>query len=443
MMEQDAANMAVNEAIRLLFEGANLAITVTGKGAERVAAMMMAIMREQHKTKGAVRLANMTLAGGSQEVFSIPKDQLKLWAKHAKQYGVMYSVVRDKDRDGMVDLFVRAQDAPRINRIVERFNISGFDHIATVNTEGVPEAEFTEESKDEIDQIIDEILSPDGIDQLPPEPVQPEPTAAELHELSDRDDVISASNNSGEIVTGVAADFEIEEARSEQEPQPSISRPGTTDQIMDEVLTAAPAESEYRAAFENTASQDRNKMQDPSPALPKKEDPQLALQSEPKKNGVSKLQVSSVRSWQGEKMNSHEHSSHIGYQQSYSHRELDADEIMAIERMLAQPDIPNPEMKEIVISADPEGWPLQHPAADYSPKQRAEIQLCIDKGLSSSQIERIAQPEASPDDIKRMREKTRPSVRGAIQTAKQDHESSIKEAAAELQKAMNEIGKER
>jgi hypothetical protein len=52
-------------------------------------------------------------------------NELEKFCREAKKYGVLYCVLKDKtDTDGHTDVFVRAEDASKINRIFERFGIA-------------------------------------------------------------------------------------------------------------------------------------------------------------------------------------------------------------------------------------------------------------------------------------------------------------------------------
>lgn len=175
-MTQDASSAVVNQTMTLTIEGTRMLLTLTGKGAVRIAAIMAAVLQEQYRTKGAVRLATLVKAGGNQEVFTIPQDQLATWAKAAKMYNVMYTVIKDNNNDGMIDMFVRADDAARINRFMERFGIV-LTPQASVKSEPAPEQELAPPAPapdqqiidQETDEILDEILAP-------PEPVMDEVT---------------------------------------------------------------------------------------------------------------------------------------------------------------------------------------------------------------------------------------------------------------------------
>lgn len=165
-LTQDAANLVVNQTLMLAIEGSRMMLTLTGKGAVRIAAMTAAVLQQKHKTGGEVRLSTMLRAGRDLEVFTLPIEQLKSWASAAKTYDIMYTVIKDSANDGMVDLFVRTEDAARINRVVERHGL-GLTPEAHIEAAPAPDQELSqptpqpsaEELAQETDRIIEEVLA--------------------------------------------------------------------------------------------------------------------------------------------------------------------------------------------------------------------------------------------------------------------------------------------
>ena len=105
-------------------------LRVTGTAAKEVIALIAAILKDQKQTKGKTRLTNMIKSGKELKVFSVNQRDLKRFMQEAKRYGVLYSALIDKHNknfDGMVDIMVRAEDASKINRIVQRFKIATYD----------------------------------------------------------------------------------------------------------------------------------------------------------------------------------------------------------------------------------------------------------------------------------------------------------------------------
>ena len=90
---------------------------------------------------------------------------MKTFSQEAKRYGVLYCALANKKNskiDGMVDIMVREEDASRINRIAERFNLRD---VASIQKELDKEKqdkiivqEDLEISKSAKEQFIDDIM---------------------------------------------------------------------------------------------------------------------------------------------------------------------------------------------------------------------------------------------------------------------------------------------
>lgn len=123
--------------VKMTLEGVDVAVRITGRIAERVAMYLLAKSKETKTTKGKTSLNNMLKSGSPLKIFTLKREELEQFHKETKKYGVLYTALIDKkqtDLDGMVDIMVRAEDAPKINRIVERFKLSAVD-IASIKTE--------------------------------------------------------------------------------------------------------------------------------------------------------------------------------------------------------------------------------------------------------------------------------------------------------------------
>lgn len=99
--------------------------------------LLYAVLKEQKKTKGRARLETLVRSGKPLTVFSVKESDLKKFVQEAKRYGILYCAVRDPkgSSDGMVDIMVKEEDAPRINRIVERFKFASVTEAAQIKTE--------------------------------------------------------------------------------------------------------------------------------------------------------------------------------------------------------------------------------------------------------------------------------------------------------------------
>lgn len=161
---------AAEQVVRMTLEGTEVAAKITGAGAKQLAFLLYAVLRDQKKTKGKIRLTNMLRSGKELKVFAIQDGDLQRFCSEAKKYGVLYCVLKDKSAtDGITDIMVRAEDASKINRIFERFKLASVDMgsvKSTIEREradkkpdmSVPEHTAPEKSKEDL--FIEELLKP-------------------------------------------------------------------------------------------------------------------------------------------------------------------------------------------------------------------------------------------------------------------------------------------
>ena len=126
---------AAEQIVRLSLEGVEVAAKLTGSAAKNVAVLLVAALKEEHKTQGKARLTNMIRSGKELKVFSVPKKDLNKFVEQAKRYGVLYCVLQDKSEKGgnvPVDIIARAEDAAKIQRIFERFALGQVDKASIV-----------------------------------------------------------------------------------------------------------------------------------------------------------------------------------------------------------------------------------------------------------------------------------------------------------------------
>lgn len=126
---------AAEQIVRLSLEGFEVAARLSGSAAKNIALLLISVLKEEQKTKGKARLTNMIKSGKELKVFSIQNKDLKTFTEQAKRYGVLYCVLRDKTTKGdnvPIDIIARAEDASKIQRIVERFELGKVDKAAIV-----------------------------------------------------------------------------------------------------------------------------------------------------------------------------------------------------------------------------------------------------------------------------------------------------------------------
>lgn len=116
-----------DQVVRLAVDGTMFLLRISGKASMEIIKFLAAAASEQARTSGKVRLKNLLRSGSELKVFSLSGDEnFQTFAAAARDYGVVYSVVRQTDSDaaaGIYDIMVRAEDASKMNRIIEKFNL--------------------------------------------------------------------------------------------------------------------------------------------------------------------------------------------------------------------------------------------------------------------------------------------------------------------------------
>ena len=232
---------AAEQVVRLSLETGEVAVKLAGEGAKQLAILLYAILREQKKTKGKTRLTNMLRSGKELKVFAVKDSDLQLFCREAKKYGVLYCVLKDRDAtDGLTDIMVRAEDASKINRIFERFNLATVD-MAEVRREieqsrqeqqnAAPEAPAAAElmTEQEVDDLLDAMLSP-APEQEGELPV-PERTAPEQDNDDFLESVLGVSPTREEGQTENPTEGRIEKSRQSEPTSKPKERtaPGTSE----------------------------------------------------------------------------------------------------------------------------------------------------------------------------------------------------------------------
>ena len=180
----DAADQIVNMSLK----GIEVMAKISGVGAKNLATYLYAVLKGQKKTKGKIRLEGLLRSGKELKVFAVRNEDLKKFCQEAKRYGVLYCALRDKnDTDGMCDIMVRAEDASKINRIVERFKLATVDTASIKNEigksrtarqkENTPHKEGPDEKAPPEKGTPAEKSADDFLDELMAKPKQPEPSA--------------------------------------------------------------------------------------------------------------------------------------------------------------------------------------------------------------------------------------------------------------------------
>lgn len=169
----DNGGQTADQVVRMSLQGIEVAAQVTMKigesAAKTLAATLYAILTDKKKVKGKTRLNTLLKSGKELKVYALRNEDLKLFCEEAKRYGVLYCVLKEKNnKDGICDIMVRAEDAAKISRIVDKFELATVDtkaiREAIMNDRAQKEANKTEEkvkpmSMKEHDDLVESLMS--------------------------------------------------------------------------------------------------------------------------------------------------------------------------------------------------------------------------------------------------------------------------------------------
>ena len=115
----DAADQMVKETIAI----AEMAVKLAGSGAKNLIVLLTLYAKENHQLKGETNLKKLIKEGKELRIVYLDNDDLAEFKNYAKEYGILYSALKYKD-DGSptTDILVKAEDIPRVNRILEKMN---------------------------------------------------------------------------------------------------------------------------------------------------------------------------------------------------------------------------------------------------------------------------------------------------------------------------------
>ena len=219
---------AADQVMKMMLNGTEVLIKLTGTGAKNAAVLLYSIAREQKKTKGSARLESMLRSGKPLKVYTFKADDLPKFKEVAKQYGILYTILKEKDKtDGVFDVMVRAEDESKIARITERFNLAQVD-VATLRAEIVKEQEEKKESdqeaqnppeaehpeKDASEKLADEMLAKPIQRE---EPTVENPTAART-DKSPKENPADLSERSSDNVNPKSARSMTQEGKADRKP---------------------------------------------------------------------------------------------------------------------------------------------------------------------------------------------------------------------------------
>ena len=113
----ETADMVVRESIQIT----ESAVKLAGLGAKNLAALLVAVAKDNPKLSGKTGLKRLIQDGEELAIFSVKQEDLRGFQMESKRYGVLfYPIINRVEKTGTVEIMAKAKDAKQINRIFER-----------------------------------------------------------------------------------------------------------------------------------------------------------------------------------------------------------------------------------------------------------------------------------------------------------------------------------
>lgn len=108
-------------------EGTEVALKLSGLAAKNFALFVYAVLKDQKKTRGKTRLVRMLREQRPFKFFKVPVSYMKEFAREAKEHGLLYVPIRNRQKSERIEVVVFADDASKIQRIYDNL---GLDYVA-------------------------------------------------------------------------------------------------------------------------------------------------------------------------------------------------------------------------------------------------------------------------------------------------------------------------
>ena len=165
---------AADQIVRYSLDGVDHTLRISGSIAKNLAILIVAVLRDQKKTRGKTNLIRMLKEQKPTKFFSVPHDKLKEFAKEAKARGLLYVVIHDTKHPELSEIMVYADDAAKVNRVLDQLNLDYVSaEVGEAVVEQAPEKEGadrrkadgksqTEKGKDQAEVRTEKVVLPEG-----------------------------------------------------------------------------------------------------------------------------------------------------------------------------------------------------------------------------------------------------------------------------------------
>lgn len=113
----EVADLMVKEGLMITEE----VVKLTGLGAKNLAAIVIALLKEDNKLQGKTNLKKLLKSDKPLCILQIKENDIGKFNSEAKKYGVLFTAVNDKSNNsGFCDIIAKQEDVTKLNYIMEK-----------------------------------------------------------------------------------------------------------------------------------------------------------------------------------------------------------------------------------------------------------------------------------------------------------------------------------
>ena len=199
----EVADLMVKEGLMITEE----VVKLTGLGAKNLAAIVIALLKEDNKLQGKTNLKKLLKSDKPLCILQIKESDIGKFNTEAKKYGVLFTAVNDKSNDtGLCDIIAKQDDVTKLNYIMEKLGYAATEQ--EIEPEPEPEKAEHDIYNDPLDKAQEDRLK------------NPLPRATENQRENESMKHGALENTSSTLNGKPSIKKKIEEIKAEQNKKP-------------------------------------------------------------------------------------------------------------------------------------------------------------------------------------------------------------------------------
>ncbi len=111
---------AADELVRMMLNGTEVAIRLTGSAAKNLAALLIAWSKNEKQVYGKTTMMKLLKSGEELQVLPLTKEQYRQFRSMAKKKVLYAPFLNTKSKDDKVDVVISSKSIPLVNHILKR-----------------------------------------------------------------------------------------------------------------------------------------------------------------------------------------------------------------------------------------------------------------------------------------------------------------------------------